>query len=78
MTEWPDAASIRACIAWNEIEQRRALKDSTDPALRVPAYATKVGSNGKEVPLTADEWRASRAKDAERYKRNTKDLKARL
>jgi hypothetical protein len=77
VTEWPEAPALRACIAWNETERKRALGDVTNTALRVPVYAHKM-VKGERVALTVEEYRENRAADAERYKRNIAALRERL
>jgi hypothetical protein len=76
MTEWPETPALRACIHWNETERKRALYDAREAAT-VPNGAVKY-VNAKPVPLTVDEFRAARAKDAERYAGNIRTVKGRL
>jgi hypothetical protein len=77
-TEWPEASALHACVAWNEQERRRALRDLDDPQLKVPHGAVRPNGNGKQVAMTLDEYRVARQRDAERYHRNIRELKERL
>lgn len=77
MTTWPETPAIRACIAWNEDERKRAMGEVRADPLRVPGYAIKI-VRGEKVAMTVDEYRESRQRDADRFARNVKALKERL
>jgi hypothetical protein len=81
VTEWPTESAIRNCIAWNSIECDRAERAAKNEYVVVPASAKKrIWSGGKamDVPLTRDEYRAQRRKDAKRYRANADSLYGRI
>lgn len=76
-----DKHVLNNCIEWNEGSRRRAMVDAGNHKIRVPGSATKVVYEGsfkpKNIPLTPDEYRAERAKDAERFAQNIMALRQR-
>ena len=63
------------CIEWNEAERRRAQADANNSRVRVPATAKRREPDGRVIPLTAEEYRDQRAKDAVRYAQNIMALR---
>jgi hypothetical protein len=79
--EWPNRQALLNCIDWNRTEQRRAERDVKDAAKVVPKNAIKWVREEHRmvpVPLTLEEWREARTKDAARFGQNAERLVTRL
>lgn len=77
MADWPNNQSLRNCIDWNIDEHRRAMKDSRNKDIHVPATAVKYNGSDR-VQMSAVEYREMRKLDAQRYERNIRNLRERL